>query len=269
LPGPCPGRVAADRIVLLRGLQHPGDQCRLRQVQASRRNAEDTPARRLDSVRTVTEVDDVQIVLQDLLFGQVVFEFDGVPGLAQLAPQGVRGGGPPLSRAEAWVLLEDVADELHGQGRGALGRTTVPVVGDQGAQRSPDIHAAVLIEAGVLGRHDGLPHHRRDLGQGHIMAVLVEERGDQGPAVVGVYPGALRRHRVEQRPGQPGALPAGPVRRGGADERTHRHRGHPGQNSDQHHEAAEPRQRTRRRGRRASGGTRSHPNFPPRRSVPH
>jgi hypothetical protein len=70
----------------------------------------------------------------------------------------------------------------------------------------------VLEEAGVLGRHDRLLHHRRDLRQCDVVPVLVVERGDQRLAVGGVDPAALRVRRRQQLRRQRHVVRVGPVR---------------------------------------------------------
>src|SRR3954466_11819802 len=78
----------------------------------------------LDAVRALTEVDDVEIALQNLPLAEPFLELDRVAGLAQLARDRV-GRGRPLTVVEKCVLhvlLRQRAAALHGAAVAHVGR---------------------------------------------------------------------------------------------------------------------------------------------------
>jgi len=87
---------------------------------------------------------------------------------------------------------------LHGERRGALRDAAGLLVGDEGPDDALRVDAAVLVEPGVLGRHDRLLHPGRDLGERDVASVLLVEGGDQGGAVGGVDVAGLRGRGGEQ-----------------------------------------------------------------------
>ncbi len=150
----------------------------------------------LDAVGAVAEVGGVEVVLQDLRLGQVVLDPDGVPQLVELAGVVLRRCRLALLRAGG-VLLKRQLDELLGDRRTTLDDLVAGLVDEQGAQRAPDVERAVLVEAGVLDRDQGVLDIGRDLVQRDVLAVLVVERRELA-SVGGQHPGAL----VERLEGQ-------------------------------------------------------------------
>jgi hypothetical protein len=183
-------------------LHQAGEQGRLGERQLGRLLGEVALTGRRDTVRAGAEVGDVQVAAEDLLLGELLLERDRVPHLLELAAGGVLGGLLALPRGEAGIGLEDVPDVLHRQRRGALLDLAAAAVGDERADHAAHVDAAVLEEAGVLGRHDRLAHDRRHLVERHVLAVDVVEAGDQGLAVVGVEVRALRGRWCLQVAGQ-------------------------------------------------------------------
>jgi hypothetical protein len=71
------GRGVGDRVVGGRVLNHPSQQRGLRQRQFRGRDREVAHRCSLDAVGLLVEVDDVQVALEDLLFGQLLFHRGG------------------------------------------------------------------------------------------------------------------------------------------------------------------------------------------------
>src|SRR3954470_1289891 len=94
----------------------------------------------LDAVRALTEVDDVEIALQDLLLAEPFLELDRVAGFAQLASESVRRR-LPLAVVEAGVI-----DVLLGQRAAALHRSAVADVGRRCTNRAAQVDTAMVEE---------------------------------------------------------------------------------------------------------------------------
>jgi hypothetical protein len=133
---------------------------------------EEPLGRGLDPVRPGAEVGDVQVVLQDLVLGHGVLELGRVAHLLQLAGERVLGRGLALGGADVLVVLQHVADVLHGQRGGTLVNRTVADVGRRGPQHALGVDGAVLVEPAVLGGDHRLPHDLGDLLELHRLAVL-------------------------------------------------------------------------------------------------
>src|SRR3954452_18052638 len=140
----------------------------------------------LDAVRALTEVDDVEVALQDLLLAEPFLQLDREAGLAQLARDRVRGGLPLT------VVEECVLHVLLSQRAAALNRSAVADVGRRCTKRAAQVDTAMVEEPRILDRDDRALHDRRDLRQGHVDAVLREEGLDRR-AVGGYEATALRR----------------------------------------------------------------------------
>jgi hypothetical protein len=135
--------------------------------------------RGLDPVRTLAEVDRVQVLGEDLVLGPFPLEVVGERGLAEL-----------LEDRSGLLRLERVLHELLGDGGGALDRVSRDDVLDHGAGDAEDVDAAVVVEALVLDRHDGLLHRRRDVGRLDEDPGLVAREGRDRTVV------AVGHHRV-------------------------------------------------------------------------
>jgi len=189
--GERPVRVACG-VVGSGGLHEPGQGRRLWQRQRRRRHAEEVPGCGLDAVRSVPEVGDVQVPLEDLVLGVPLLDRDRVPQLLQLAAVvdrpccGDRGG----VRLGMRLLHEHVLDVLLGQCRPSLDLAPGPVA-HKGAGGAAQVEPRVLVEPGVLDVHDGLTHRRRHLCQGDVDAVLEVEGRDE--VALGVEDAGLLR----------------------------------------------------------------------------
>jgi hypothetical protein len=119
--------------------------------------------RGLDAIGAVTEVRQVQVLLEDLVLGELLFDGHRVAQLGDLALVGL--GGRSLHLLGGLCLLDQTQlHELLGDARTTLGHAAVALVADQRAQGPLRVQCAVLIEAVVLDRDDRLAHDRGDLG---------------------------------------------------------------------------------------------------------
>ena len=192
------GAAGVVRRVVAGGVLHEtGQQRRLAQGELGGRLGEVVPGGGLDAVGAVTEVGDVQVALEDPVLGVLVLEGDRVAQLVDLALVGVRCRREPRGLGLG-LVDQGHLDHLLGDRRATLGGAVARLVGDERAQRAPQVEGAVLVEAVVLDGDDRLAHHRGDLGQRHVHAVLVVERG-QHRAVAAQQPGALRERLGDQR----------------------------------------------------------------------
>jgi hypothetical protein len=96
------------------------------------------------AVHAVAEVDLVAVEGEDLLFGEGALDLDGEVGFLDLAGGGAFGGE------------EEVAGELHGQGRSALGAAMGDDVVPEGSGDAEDVDAPVRFEVLVFDGDDGL-----------------------------------------------------------------------------------------------------------------
>ena len=91
------------------------------------------PRRRLDTVGAGTEIGDVEIALEDLVFAELAFEGERVAHLLQLAGHAACPGGGGLVGGGRTVD-EHVLDVLLGEGGAALGDRTTSGIAHDGAQ---------------------------------------------------------------------------------------------------------------------------------------
>jgi hypothetical protein len=193
-------RVRVARRVVRRGLLHdPREQRGLWQCQVTGMRVEVPLGGRLHAVRAGSEERDVEVALEDLLLAVLLLQRDGVAELAQLAGVGLRDRRllrrRPLLRVldVGGGLEQHLLDVLLGQGRATL-HVLAGLVVHQRPDGAAQVDAAVIVEAGVLDRDDGLAHDRGDVGDRHRDAVLVVERRDQR-AVGGQDAGPLGQRR--------------------------------------------------------------------------
>ena len=107
--------------------------------------------RRTDAIGAVTEIDLIQIELEDLIFAQQLLNADRQEHFLNLTHQRAFGAEEEVSRK----LLRDGARPLRGVTREQrnAGRTEDP----------HRVNAVVLIEATVFCSNKGFDHFRRDL----------------------------------------------------------------------------------------------------------
>ena len=121
--------------------------------------AEEVSARCLDPINAITHVNDVEVELEDLLLGEGVLDEPRESELGELLPQRARR---ILSDGES------VARHLHRDGAESFARAPSANVGDDCAEESAPIETAVLVEASVLGRDEGLLDELRYGLQGDV-----------------------------------------------------------------------------------------------------
>src|SRR5205085_10499596 len=110
---------------------------RLRQVYLIDTASEEVSARRLDSVNAVPHVDDVEIELEDLLFGQRMLDETRQSELGQFLSQRAR---------RILAHRERIARHLHGDGAESFAGVAGFQVGDKGAEETAPLEATVLVD---------------------------------------------------------------------------------------------------------------------------
>ena len=98
----------------------------------------------LEAIGSVAKVDLVGVKGEDLLLGEAAFDLDGEEDLLELTAVGLLSGE------------EEVAGELHGDGRGALGAALGVDVLVGGLDGADEIDAPVSLEALVLDGDNGV-----------------------------------------------------------------------------------------------------------------
>ena len=156
-----------DRVVARRRLGQPGQHRELGDAEPFERAAEVGLRSGREPVGALTEKDLVDVELKDLVLAQVVLDLECEQGLVELAAEG-------LLLAE-----EEVARHLHGDGAGALPRTSVEKVREGGARHADVVDAAVLVEAFILGGKNCLHHRLRHVLDRDEGAPLLAEFADQ------------------------------------------------------------------------------------------
>src|SRR5207237_5852805 len=148
----------------------------------------EVPAGRLDTVHAVAEVDDVHVVLEDLLFGELALEQSRQSELDELASQ------------RAAVVAADekaVARHLHRDGTEAFTHTHRRDVANDGAADATPIDAVMIEEAMILGGDECLPHGFGDLRQRNVDAAPDGQMSDEMVVLVeyaSAFAGAIRAH---------------------------------------------------------------------------
>ena len=154
----------------------------------------------------VTEGDEVQVVGENLLLAQCLVDLRSHAHLAQLAGDGLLGGGLlilfVLGGDEQQVILHVLLIER----RRALGHAAGEDVGGYRTEVALDVHAFVVVEAAVLDGDDGVLHRLRDLVRSdgvatlrkqvrHVLAGRVLDSGHAGH-VGGLEVVDVRLHRL-------------------------------------------------------------------------
>ncbi len=142
--------------------------------------------RGLDAVGPATEVDDVEVVLEDLVLVVALVELDRDQELLGLA------------RVGALLRQVDVLRVLLRDRRAALRGPALEVVPERAAD-ALGRDAVVLVERAVLGREHRLLDVLGNLVDRDVDAVLVAEPADLGLAVAVVDDGRLRTGQLVRR----------------------------------------------------------------------
>ncbi len=140
-----------DRAVVDRRLHQRRQHRRLTDGEALGRLVEEAPGRRLEPIGARAEIDAGKIEAEDLLLAVGAFQLEGEQHLLALALQGALG------------TQVQVARQLLGDGRGALGGAALNEVADHRPGYAERIDAAVLVEPPILDGDEGGGHVR---GQG-------------------------------------------------------------------------------------------------------
>ena len=148
------GRVEAGRVVE-DGRERGG----LREAELRGGFQEVRLGRSLDPVGTTSEVDGVEVALQDLLLRHLAAHLDGEDQFPELAVRGAFG----TQVEDLDVLLGDRRAALH-----LISLGDVPHSTEHARQREPRVGE----EGGVLGRHHGVLHDLRHVGVVEGDAVL-------------------------------------------------------------------------------------------------
>ena len=131
-----------DGVVVHRRLDQTGEQRGVRERELERRHVEVRLGRGLDAVRAVAEVHGVQVLRQDPILGEPLFELPCEVGLADLA-------------ADRLLLADvDLLHELLRDRRAALDDLAGRGVDVCRAQERPQVDPLVVVEALVLDRDD-------------------------------------------------------------------------------------------------------------------
>ena len=146
---------------IVRALGQPGEERAFLQGEVLCRLAEIAARRKLDAPGAATEIDRVEIKLEDLVLAQRALQPRGHHHLADLAFIG------------EVVPDQQVLHHLLGDGRAPLRAAGVGEIGNEGADQPALVDAFVLVEALVLGRHERLLHMLGNVGEQHPDAALV------------------------------------------------------------------------------------------------
>ena len=142
-----------------------------------------------EAVGALTEVNLIQIDLEDLVLRELLFDLEGHRDFIELA------------RVRAVGREEEVSRDLLRDGRAPLGAAPEENVHDGRAQNPRDLHAVVLVKAVVFGREDRELDVFGNVLQVHEVAALLSEFADELP--VGA-PHAKRNLRTIVRKGVDG-----------------------------------------------------------------
>src|SRR5579859_5086048 len=126
--------------------------------------AEEVAAGGVDTVAASTEIDFVEVQLEDLLLREFALDREAQDPFAELAAEGLLAGE------------EDIAGKLLGDRRAALRPVTGLCAHADRAEDADRIDAGMLVEAPVLDRDHRVFHHLRDLVRSQPLAITRPER---------------------------------------------------------------------------------------------
>ena len=109
----------------------------------------------------------VDVQLENLVLGKIVFDLEGEQDFIQFA-------GIGLFRRQ-----EEIARDLLGDGRCALALASAKQVAARGAQNAEVVDAAMLVETIILGRDDGVLHDLRHFLDAHHGAAFFAKLANQ------------------------------------------------------------------------------------------
>src|SRR6476646_968958 len=132
----------ASRGVEGRSPGQSGESGCLSQCQAAAALPKQIPARRLNSIGAIAEIDDVQVRLQNLLFRKAglesmcQFEFDQLPAETPLARE---------------MRKKSASHHLHGDRAETFPEAQCLEISQGGSTGAPPIHPVMVVEAAVFG----------------------------------------------------------------------------------------------------------------------
>ena len=156
-----------------------------RQRQRTCRLVEIAAGGSLDTVGAATEIDAVEIELENVLFRQAHLEPDGEQQLLELAPQGALG------------REKQVLGQLLGERRAALHVAAGAQVGEACPEQADGVEPPVIEEAAILGCNNCLDDVLRQQIERHELVVL--PTFGQHAAIAGQDPHDRRRITLAQR----------------------------------------------------------------------
>ena len=120
------------------------------------------------AVGTLTEIDLVEIDLENLVLGEMALDLVG------------HGHFIELARVRALGTQKEVTGHLHGDGRAALTSASRENVGERSAGNAHEFDAGVLVKTVVFGRENGIANKARNFVEAHEVAALLAVFADQG-----------------------------------------------------------------------------------------
>ena len=140
-------------------LDDSGERRALDQVELGCRLGEVAACGSFDSVGAGSEVDDVEVALEDLFLGVAPFECERIPDLTELARRRTRACSLELLLVGR-TRDEQILDVLLRDRGAALRAARLRAVGDDRAHGAAQVDARMVEEARVLDGDDGLTHDR-------------------------------------------------------------------------------------------------------------
>jgi hypothetical protein len=179
-----PGGVV-ERAVVRRALHHAGQEGRLTDGEVLGGFVEVAMGGGLDAVGAGAEIDPVQIEREDLLLGELGLEPHRQDQLLHLA-------------ADVLIVAEEeVARQLLGDGRGALGVAALAQVDEHHADHADRVEAEVVVEAPVLDGDEGRRHIGRQFVDLDRRGELAAAHGDDDARTVEVVDRGVALDLVE------------------------------------------------------------------------
>src|SRR5271165_4429793 len=120
----------------------------------------------------MAKVNLVGVERENLLLGEAPLDLDGQHHLLDLAPEAAIG------------REKQVARQLHGQRRGALGAALLQDVSQGSAKHPPNVHTPVTFKILVFGGNQGVAQHLGKIVVGVNDAPLQRELADDAVLVI-------------------------------------------------------------------------------------
>lgn len=163
------------RVEVFDGLQQADQQCGLLGAQVARGHVEIGARGRFDAKRVVAEGYEVEVAGENRVLVQRLVQVRGHAHLAQLAGDGLLGGGDGILGGFGVDKPQVVLHVLLVDGGRALLHPAGEQVGHHRAGEALHVHPVVLVEAPVLGGDEGVLGVLGNFLAGHLVAALVEQ----------------------------------------------------------------------------------------------